>query len=93
MSKTDTDALLAERGSRYGDFHDHASITQSLKESCRRFRAGESWQKLSPAHREAIDMILHKVGRILNGDPNYTDSWADIAGYATLGAENCKCRG
>jgi hypothetical protein len=29
-------------------------------------------------------MIVHKIGRILNGDPNYDDSWADIAGYAQL---------
>ena len=29
-------------------------------------------------------MILHKVARILNGDPDYVDSWADIAGYAQL---------
>ena len=29
-------------------------------------------------------MILHKIGRILNGDPNYADSWHDIAGYAKL---------
>lgn len=29
-------------------------------------------------------MIVHKIGRILNGDPNYADSWHDIAGYATL---------
>ena len=29
-------------------------------------------------------MIAHKIGRILNGDPNYADSWVDIAGYAQL---------
>ena len=29
-------------------------------------------------------MIANKIGRILNGDPNYPDSWHDIAGYATL---------
>jgi len=29
-------------------------------------------------------MICHKIGRIVNGDPNYYDSWADIAGYAKL---------
>lgn len=40
-------------------------------------------------------MIAHKIARILNGDPDYDDSWVDIAGYATLvvkklknGAEN-----
>jgi hypothetical protein len=29
-------------------------------------------------------MICHKIGRILNGNPNNKDSWWDIAGYATL---------
>ena len=32
-------------------------------------------------------MIFAKVGRILNGDPNYADSWIDIAGYAKLVAD------
>jgi len=29
-------------------------------------------------------MIAHKIGRILNGDPDYQDSWHDIIGYARL---------
>ena len=37
-----------------------------------------------PDQREALEMIQHKVARILNGDPTYTDNWIDIAGYATL---------
>jgi hypothetical protein len=32
-------------------------------------------------------MILHKIARIVNGDPNWSDSWRDIAGYATLVAD------
>ena len=36
---------------------------------------------------ECLEMIAHKIGRILNGDPNYGDSWRDIAGYATLVAD------
>jgi len=36
---------------------------------------------------EALDMIAHKIGRIVNGDPDYEDSWRDIAGYATLVAD------
>jgi hypothetical protein len=35
-------------------------------------------------------MICHKMARIMNGDPNYVDSWADIAGYATLVANRLK---
>lgn len=42
---------------------------------------------LDPDQREALEMIAHKIARILNGDPNYADSWVDIAGYAKLIAD------
>jgi hypothetical protein len=32
-------------------------------------------------------MIQHKIGRILNGDPDYVDNWDDIAGYSQLVAK------
>lgn len=75
------DALITERGSRYGKFKDGAEIMQELKSVMREV---EGWHNLTPSQREALDMIQHKVGRILNGDPTYDDSWKDIAGYATL---------
>jgi hypothetical protein len=34
--------------------------------------------------RESLEMIAHKISRIVNGDANYMDSWVDIAGYAQL---------
>ena len=77
------DETLAERGNRYGKFQDHAAISQHLSRSC--FDHAEAHRVyLSYVHREAINMICHKLGRIVNGDPNYDDSWRDIAGYATL---------
>ena len=36
---------------------------------------------------EAMEMILHKIARIFNGDEIYIDNWADIAGYATLAVQ------
>ena len=42
------------------------------------------WRKLNAAQRESLEMICHKIARILNGDPNYIDNWTDIAGYAVL---------
>ena len=77
----DVSATLAERGSRYGKFTDHAQITQQLK---RDMRISGNWTILEPDMQEALDMIAHKIGRILNGDPTYADSWHDIAGYASL---------
>jgi hypothetical protein len=35
----------------------------------------------------ALQMIVQKLARIANGDPDHLDSWLDIAGYATLVAE------
>ena len=34
--------------------------------------------------QEALDMIFHKIGRIVAGDPNYADSWHNITRYTTL---------
>jgi hypothetical protein len=74
--------ILDERGKRYGKFKDHAEISQRLKYVVRDRR-----DVLSDDQREALEMICHKIARILNGDPNYADSWIDIAGYAQLVAD------
>lgn len=73
--------LITERGTRYGKFKDGAEIMQSLKDT---MRDVDGWNNLTASQKEALDMIQHKIGRILNGDPTYDDSWKDIAGYATL---------
>lgn len=77
------DKTLAERGSRYGSFVGHAKITQDIK---RAMQQG-NWPNLADDQRECLEMIAHKVGRILNGDPNYHDSWHDIVGYTKLVAD------
>ena len=73
--------ILEERGNRYGEFAEHARITQEIKET---LMSGESWDDCSDSQREALDMIAHKLGRIVNGDPDYDDSWIDIIGYSQL---------
>lgn len=80
MVKTVSD-ILEERGKRYGPFYDHADITQRLKEVMHTTR---DWDDLPPDVKEALEMIQHKVARILNGQWQYKDSWDDTAGYATL---------
>ena len=76
--------ILEERGERYGDFGDHAKIAQGLKGVMQGAGVDTNWERLSAAQKESLEMIAHKIGRILNGDPNYDDSWVDIAGYAHL---------
>ncbi len=76
--------ILDERGSRYGKFINHALIAQELKHV---MKATGKWANLEDDQKESLEMIVHKIGRILNGDPNYADSWIDIAGYAQLVAD------
>lgn len=77
---TDIVNTLTERGERYGKFVDHARIAQNIKA----VMAEGKWFDLATDQKEALEMIAHKIARILNGDPNYADSWHDIAGYAKL---------
>ncbi len=74
--------ILDERGKRYGKFKDHAEISQRLK-----YVVSARKDVLADDQREALEMICHKIARIINGDPNYADSWIDIAGYAQLVAD------
>ena len=78
---SDIQSILAERGSRYGRFDAHALVTQRLKQA---LTSGANWDSLEPDAKEALEMIVHKMGRILSGDPDYDDSWVDICGYSQL---------
>lgn len=80
---------LTERGKRYGAFVGHAEVTQHLKAYYREQLALRG-KVLAADQYEAMDMIMHKVGRIVNGDPDYDDSWVDIAGYAQLIADRLR---
>jgi len=85
-SAQEVDAILNTRASTYGNFLDHARITQDLKGVAQRV-AAEQNKTFAADQTEAISMIFSKIARILNGDPNHLDSWIDIAGYATLVAD------
>lgn len=80
---------LDERHSRYGTYMEVAKTSQLLKEIL-----AEAMVKnpIEIAHdiNESLDMICNKLSRIVNGDPNYDDSWHDIAGYATLISERLR---
>jgi hypothetical protein len=80
-SKLDVNSTLTTRQSTHGDFRDNGRIMQALKNEMRKT---SGWDRLLPWQAEALDMIQHKVGRILNGNPDTADHWHDIAGYATL---------
>lgn len=75
------EATLAERGSRYGDFTDHAAIAQDLQDV---MRATAGWARLNAVQKQALTVIADKQARILSGDPDYADNWHDLQGYAKL---------
>ncbi len=75
---------LAARKGKYGPYTVTARIIQGLEQV---MRAGPKYGELSDAQKESLHMIANKIGRILNGDVNYRDSWVDIAGYAMLAVE------
>lgn len=87
----DIQHTLDERGDGYGDWKNHAQISQDIQNAIAKgwFNRGDG-QDLNevPAYMlESLVMIANKIGRIINGDPYYDDSWRDIAGYATLVVE------
>jgi hypothetical protein len=81
---TPVSELLADRGATHGDFRSSSVTMQQFKRAARR---SPNWENMSDMQREALDMILHKIGRVLHGDPRHKDHWDDIAGYATLVAQ------
>jgi hypothetical protein len=76
-----THELLDTRNSTHGSFIVNGRVSQSLKEV---FRNEPGWEQLEIIHREAIDHICGKFGRIMAGQPTFDDHWDDIAGYAQL---------
>ena len=76
--------VLGERGNDYGDYASKAQFVQGVKYLMRK---GPSWNAMDADMRESMEMIAHKMGRVVYGDSNYADSWIDIAGYAKLVAD------
>lgn len=83
---TDVTQILTDRGALYGKFTGHADVTQRLKVAIRS-HLKKRQKVLADDQQEALEMICHKIGRIVNGDPHHADSWIDIAGYAKLVAD------
>lgn len=83
-AKPDIADTLAERGKNYGSFDSHAQYAQDLKSI---MHSSPNWRTMAADQREALEMVQHKVARILNGNPNFHDSWHDIVGYAKLVAD------
>jgi len=80
---TNVDKTLNARAEMYGKFKDGASLMQAVKRELAA-HAAKHGKTFADDQWEALEMIVHKMGRIVNGDPDVVDHWVDIAGYATL---------
>lgn len=85
------DTLLQERAQSYGTFISLAKTAQEFKSVLYR-ELGSRNKRLADDQAEALDMILTKIARIINGDANNPENFLDIAGYATLVAERLQGR-
>ena len=73
--------ILDEPEKTHGSFPQHSEISQGLK---RVLFANPKAALLSDVKREALEMVCHKLARIIAGDSNHADSYVDICGYITL---------
>ena len=71
--------LLKCRRLTHGDFGHAAAVTSSLKAVLE-----HETRHLTAGQREALSMIMVKIGRLCAGNPDHADHWDDIAGYALL---------
>ena len=68
------------RDQQHGGIEAVGQLAQNIKAH---LRDGKNWPRLSDGEAEALDMIAHKIGRILSGaDPHDPQHWEDVAGYA-----------
>jgi hypothetical protein len=86
---TSVDNVLNDRAKDYGKFIEGAEIMQMLKRLVHNY-IEDRGTPLAFDQREAIDMIIHKLGRIINGNPDKVDHWVDVAGYSTLVADRLR---
>ena len=72
--------INGDRAEDYGDAYDN------------HLRIAQMWSAILDAdvtpHHVAMMMIALKISRLAN-QPEHTDSWIDVCGYAALGGEFC----
>lgn len=75
---TELEQTIAQRRGRYGPLIESGEVAMKLEDY---LRSLPGWERLAYDQREALAMVMHKISRIMCGDPDYDDSWIDIAGY------------
>jgi hypothetical protein len=78
-----TNPAVPNRDHQHGGLDAVGITSQQIKDS---MREGINWKtnSLHSAAKESLDMIAHKIARVLSGhNPHDFQHWEDIAGYAT----------
>lgn len=91
----ETTKLLDERNKTHGSFIVNSAVSQAIKlllrgelspeqllETQEHFHKGYS--TLGLIHKEALDHVCGKLGRIYAGQPTFDDHWDDCSGYFKL---------
>ena len=72
-------SAVPNRDHQHGGMEAVGRVAQRIK---RAMRDGQNWDRLGPGHQEALDMVAHKIARVLSGaDPHDPQHWEDLAGY------------
>lgn len=81
-AKDTPEATVKSRKELYGSFEGRAVVCDAVMQT---LRSHPNWsRKLEPIHRHGLTMLVEKIGRIIEGNPNYLDNWHDAGGYSHL---------
>lgn len=71
---------IPNRDEQHGGMEAVGDVSQFIKMA---MRDSKNWDLLTHGEQEALDMVAHKIARILSGaDPHDPEHWTDLAGYA-----------
>jgi hypothetical protein len=80
-----TQDILHERARTHGDY---AAMAKTFDFWARTAINRAGIDKMNAGQKFAFMMVMVKLARIANGDPDYVDHWDDVAGYARLGRDS-----
>ena len=69
------------REATHGSWKESSAVADSLTAIC---ESKDNWKHMTSSQKHALRSIIVKMSRILSGNPNTVDHWADIEGYAHL---------
>jgi hypothetical protein len=79
--KTAVEKLIEDRERTVGNFTDQSEM---IEQTLTIWMDTKNWDDLLPYEKQALRMLLHKVGRILVGDAHFKEHWVDAEGYIHL---------